>query len=152
MSARQFRKVKFIPIRMHRMTHLLDFLFDKNSIFHRPPPTLRRKAQPGHGPRKGITMQSVRKLIGTMNYAHRAPVVFVVLATAALQPAADQSGADQDGSGLGAPDRSFVINPLGTLPGGKMSGAMTINERGEVAGYSAPSNSAWHAVLWTRER
>jgi probable HAF family extracellular repeat protein len=45
-----------------------------------------------------------------------------------------------------------VMTDLGTLPGDNQSIAQGINNRGQVAGYSAPDSSVWHAVLWTRER
>jgi probable HAF family extracellular repeat protein len=41
---------------------------------------------------------------------------------------------------------------LGTLPADIQSIAQGINNRGQVAGYSAPGSSVSHTVLWTRER
>jgi probable HAF family extracellular repeat protein len=41
---------------------------------------------------------------------------------------------------------------LGTLPGGKSSDAVAINEQGQIVGWSTTGNGQQHAVLWTPKR
>jgi probable HAF family extracellular repeat protein len=41
-----------------------------------------------------------------------------------------------------------VMKDLGTLPGGTVSGAFAINERGQVVGSSRVANGETHAALW----
>lgn len=47
-------------------------------------------------------------------------------------------------------DRNGDITDLGTLPGGNMSAANGISDRGEVVGSSADADGAGHAVTWSR--
>ena len=41
------------------------------------------------------------------------------------------------------------LTDLGTLPGGKESWALAINNRGQIIGYSDTKGGNQHAVLWT---
>jgi probable HAF family extracellular repeat protein len=44
-----------------------------------------------------------------------------------------------------------VVTDLGTLPGGRTSGARAINPAGQVVGASETAAHESHATLWTRK-
>jgi uncharacterized membrane protein len=44
------------------------------------------------------------------------------------------------------------MTDLGTLPGGKESEAVAINNRGQIIGWSDTRSGEQHAVLWTLKR
>jgi uncharacterized membrane protein len=44
------------------------------------------------------------------------------------------------------------MTDLGTLPGGKESQALAINERGQIIGQAETKTGQRHAVLWTLKR
>jgi probable HAF family extracellular repeat protein len=78
-------------------------------------------------------MQTICELISSVHYTHRVLIVFTLLTVAAFQPAAGQS---------------FISRDLGTLPGGNVSQAIGINERGQVIGYSFIASGDQHATLF----
>jgi uncharacterized membrane protein len=41
---------------------------------------------------------------------------------------------------------------VGTLPGGKESEPLAINDRGQILGWSETKSGVQHAVLWTLRR
>src|SRR6266478_5649820 len=78
-------------------------------------------------------MEMPCKLMSRGPYVGRILIVLALLCVAALQPAFGQG---------------FTIKDLGTLPGGTISFAVGINDRGQVVGFSSTASAIRHAFLF----